>query len=233
MTQDGDRRDNAVLGALVDLAREQAVSIDDPRWEQRARGALSRDEEADLRQLAETNANAAFLYEACQPVDERTKEKLVTEIAAGVQAVVGGARPASPRRAPRAGTLGALALALIPVFLLIGSLTRHSPTRTDLTVNPVPGPLRSPSSSNPPAITDPRGSVFVAAPAAFDLRWAPSPAPARMIPSGDWRPAQPPASPPPVVRRSSVAGSASNPVNSLNGSTRDAGRPPTDEVDLP
>jgi hypothetical protein len=87
--QQGERGTAArsdLLGALVDLAREQAVSIDDPRWEQLARGTLSRDEEADLRELAETNPNAGFLYEACQPVDERTKDNLVAEIAAGVQA---------------------------------------------------------------------------------------------------------------------------------------------------
>ena len=87
-------QDDQLLRQLAELAREPGSGTPtlDERWERLAAGTLSAEEDAELRRLAETSAEARETYEAFRP--------LGTDFQAGVVRAIREQRAAPPTPAP-------------------------------------------------------------------------------------------------------------------------------------
>jgi hypothetical protein len=72
--------EDELLRELVQHAREDGAASGDVRWERLAAGELSAAEEATLRDEAAKDPELAALYEACRPLGDAAREKIVARI---------------------------------------------------------------------------------------------------------------------------------------------------------
>src|SRR6185369_9714559 len=106
-------RDQRLLDAVQQVARERDA-LSDPRWDALAKGTLSEEDEAVLREEAARSPAMAEAYELFRPFDAATKEAMIARVLA--------ANPVVPkaRRWWRAGaTLAAAVVAALLVRFII------------------------------------------------------------------------------------------------------------------
>jgi ferric-dicitrate binding protein FerR (iron transport regulator) len=122
MNEPGTSQDDGLLGRLGELAREEPGSRPaalDERWERLAAGALSADEEAELRRLAERSEEARAAYEAFRPLGGDFQAGVVRAIREQKARPAGKVVPFRPawRRVASWGAVAAAAAAVVTMLV--------------------------------------------------------------------------------------------------------------------